>query len=91
MTLRIMVALVCLCNVGAKTLSITTLSKRGLYVTLSICDSQNNNALLLCLSVAFYYYYAEWHYAECGGAIMFGVSLKFCIQTPNFNYFIHFI
>jgi hypothetical protein len=35
-------------TLGATTLSITTLSIKGLYVTLSISDTQLNNALQLC-------------------------------------------
>ncbi len=43
----------------ATTLSIMTLSIKGLYATLSINDSEHNNALQ----------YAECHYGECRGAI----------------------
>jgi hypothetical protein len=60
---------------GATTLSITafsitTLSKWGLHVTLSISDTQHNNALplywmSLCSVSCFIYYYAECHHAEC--------------------------
>jgi hypothetical protein len=48
---------------------ITTLSIKGLFVTLSMKDTQrkrhldNNNAIVL--SVAFIYCYAECRYAEC--------------------------
>jgi len=54
-------------------LSITTLSIKGLHVTLSISDTQHNNALplcwvLLCWVSRFIYYYAEFLYAECRGA-----------------------
>ncbi len=54
---------------GATTLSImthsiTTLRKKGLYVTLRISDTQHNNILPLC-SVVFLFYFAECHYADC--------------------------
>jgi hypothetical protein len=52
------------------TFSIITLSIKGLYVTLSICDIQHNNAmsigwLSLCWVSHFIYDYGECHYAEC--------------------------
>ncbi len=60
---------------GAATLSITTLTKmansittlniKGLYVTLSISDTQLNNALPLDLVSRFIHYYSERHYAKC--------------------------
>ncbi len=73
---------------GAATLSITTLAKmansittlsiKSLYVTLSISDTQLNNALPLDLVLGFInyyserhyakYHYAESHYAECHSA-----------------------
>ncbi len=70
-------------NFGAKTLnittlsikifSITTLSIKGLYVTLSISDTQHNNALPLWWVSRFIYYYAEGRYAKCWGAIILPV------------------
>ncbi len=54
------------------TLSIMTLCIKG-YVTLSVNDTQHNNALPLCCMSRFIHYYAERHdaecrYAECRGA-----------------------
>jgi len=37
----------------------TTLSIRGLFVTVSINDTEHNNALLLCWVSHFIYYFAE--------------------------------
>ncbi len=34
-------------------------------MTVSINDTQRNNALLLCCVSHFIYYFAECHYAEC--------------------------
>ncbi len=61
---------------GATTLSITTFSiittlgKWSLHVTLSISDTQHNNALplcwvSLCWVLCFIYCYDEYHYVEC--------------------------
>jgi hypothetical protein len=50
---------------GTTTLSITTLSIKGLYVTLSVSDSQHNNALPIFWVSRFIYYYAECHYTKC--------------------------
>ncbi len=41
-----------------------TLSKKGLYVTLRISDTQHNNTLPFC-SVVFLFYFAECHYSHC--------------------------
>jgi hypothetical protein len=45
-----------------------TLGKKGLFVSLSVNDTQNNDTaitlIVVMLNVAFYYFYAECHYAE---------------------------
>ncbi len=41
-----------------------TLSRKGLYETLSTNDTQHNNDLPLCLVSRFIYSYAEYHYTE---------------------------
>jgi len=68
-------------TVSITTVSIMTVSIKGFYVTLSINDTQHNNALPLCW-VSFYYYnypechYAECHYTECRGSIGGRQSLR---------------
>jgi hypothetical protein len=47
------------------TFNTTTLSIRRLFVTFSISDTQQNNALPLCWESQFIYCYAECHYVEC--------------------------
>ncbi len=51
---------------GATTLSLTSLNIRNFYVTLSINDTQHNNALLLWWASHFIYYYPE-----CRSAFLF--------------------
>jgi hypothetical protein len=50
----------------------TTLSIKGLYVTLSINDTEHNTALRYTLHFIYWYaecHYAKYRYAECRGAI----------------------
>ncbi len=60
----------CVKILGAMTLSIMTLSKWRLHVTISISDTQHNNAqplwwVSLCRVSHFIYCYDECHYGQC--------------------------
>jgi hypothetical protein len=48
-------------TLSTTTFSITTLSMKGLHVTLSISDTQQK----ITLSIIMLYHYAECRYAEC--------------------------
>jgi hypothetical protein len=66
---------------GVTTFSIETLCIVGLFLTISLNDTQHNNMLsVIMLTVAFYFCYtecrhAECHYAECPGAILANAKL----------------
>ncbi len=53
-----------------------TVSIKGLFVTLSIHDTQHYNALLLCQVSRFISCYAECHFAECHYAECCGAKFK---------------
>ncbi len=50
-----------------------TLSMKGLFVTLTINDTQHNKTVIM-LSVAFIYCYPERLYAECHYAVSHGAQ-----------------
>ncbi len=71
------------------TLSTMPLSIKGLYVTLSIDDTQHAYALPLCSVSHFMYYYAEchyadFHYADCRDATYNSIAV---IYSCNFLYY----